>query len=186
VGRWQGRSPAGCRHAAQRLGGSPRLRFRTKGARAAEGVGGALAGPLARRLPPCGSAVGRKPNGCVSHRRCARCRVCWRVRCQVRWPAGCRRAASGCQNIRQPIIALRRLHSNSQRNPKTSDPSGRAAGLLPKQHDQVALFFSMSLRRANAESRPTGSRWPLLVTGFSGNGNSWILPVPMSQGPNDL
>jgi len=30
VGRWQGRLPAGCRHAAERLGGSPRLCFAPK------------------------------------------------------------------------------------------------------------------------------------------------------------
>jgi len=70
VGRLQGRLPAGCRHAAViAVGREPPAVFRTKGARAGEGVGGSLAGTFARRLPPCGSCskrLGGSPRLCFA------------------------------------------------------------------------------------------------------------------------
>jgi len=58
-GRWQGRLPAGSRHAAEHawepaVGRKPPAAVRTEGARDGKDRAGALAGPFARRLPPCG------------------------------------------------------------------------------------------------------------------------------------
>ena len=61
---------------SQADGRKPPVAFRTEGARAAERVASALAGPFARGLPPGGSSSGRaEAPGCVSHRRCARSRT---------------------------------------------------------------------------------------------------------------